>query len=435
MKELKGTKTEKKLMTLLLVMLALVSCKDEGDVVYMLPERKPIVLSAEQKQMRDNNNEFAWRLFQTMQEQQGDTSTVLSPISVTYMLGMLNAGAAGTTRDEITATLGFGSDPTAVNEFCKKMIEGAPNVDPAATVKIANCINVNSAKGLSLLKQYVNDMKDYYSAQIEALDFTKSSSLEKINKWCSKNTDGMIPSILDEINPDAAMYLLNAIYFKATWTEKFDPKDTRDMDFTMPNGSADKRKMMHRKALAAYGKNDLCEMLCLPYGSNGYSMYVLLPVEGKTVDDVIQGLSADAVQQQLFVMDPHEVDILMPRFTTSSETMLDKVLPAMGMIRAFNPYYAEFPNMAQVAYGFDEDPNMELNRNLYVSMIKQKAKIEVNEEGTKASAVTIAEMGFTAAPPPPQYQQVDFHATRPFVYYIVETSTRSIFFMGTYCGE
>ena len=115
--------------------------------------------------------------------------------------------------------------------------------------------------------------------------------------------------------------------------------------------------------------------------------------------------------------------------------MLDKVLPAMGMIRAFNPYYAEFPNMAQVAYGFADDPNMEFNRNLYVSMMKQKAKIEVNEEGTKASAVTIAQMGESAAPPPPQYQQVDFHATRPFVYYIVENSTRSIFFIGTYCGE
>ena len=415
----------------------LTSCSDNGeDVVDMLPKLRPISLTVEQQQMRDNNNEFACRLFRTINEQKdGNGSIIVSPISVTYMLGMLNTGADGQTRQQITDVLGLGSSVQEINEYCKKMIDEAPLVDPSVTVQIANCIDVNSALGLTLVPRFKTDMQNYYDAQIEALDFNKSSSLDKINSWCKKNTDGMIPTILDELNADATMYLLNAIYFKATWTEKFDPKDTRDMDFTMPNGSADKRKMMHRKALAAYGKNDLCEMLCLPYGSNGYSMYVLLPVEGKTVDDVIQGLSADAVQQQLFVMDPHEVDILMPRFTTSSETMLDKVLPAMGMIRAFNPYYAEFPNMAQVAYGFDEDPNMELNRNLYVSMIKQKAKIEVNEEGTKASAVTIAEMGFTAAPPPPQYQQVDFHATRPFVYYIVETSTRSIFFMGTYCGE
>jgi serpin B len=102
--------------------------------------------------------------------------------------------------------------------------------------------------------------------------------------------------------------------------------------------------------------------------------------------------------------------------------MLNEVLSAMGMPLAFNPQYAEFPNMAQ-------------GKNLFVSMMKQKAKIEVNEDGTKASAVTISQMGETAPPPAPQYLQVDFHATRPFVYYIVETSTRSIFFMGTYCGE
>ena len=403
----------------------LTACSDDnGEVmVDMLPKLRPITLTVEQQQMRDNNNEFACRLFHTINEQKGgDSSVIVSPISVTYMLGMLNTGADGQTRQQITDVLGLGNSVQEINEYCKKMIDEAPLVDPSVTVQIANCINVNSALGLTLVPQFKTDMQNYYNAQVEALDFNKSSSLDKINNWCKNNTDGMIPTILDKLNSSAAMYLLNAIYFKATWTEKFDPKDTRDMDFTMPDGSTRQHKMMHRKALAAYDKNDLCEMLYLPYGSNGYGMYVLLPVEGKTVDDVIQSLSADGVQQQLLDMEPHEVDILMPRFTTSSETMLDRVLPAMGMPLAFNPFYAEFPNMAQGA-------------NLYVSMMKQKAKIEVNEEGTKASAVTIAEMGFATAPPPPHYQQVDFHATRPFVYYIIESGTRSIFFMGTYCGS
>ena len=402
----------------------LTACSDNGEeVVDMLPKLRPITLTAEQQQMRDNNNEFACRLFRTINEQkEGNGSLIVSPISVTYMLGMLNTGADGQTRQQIADVLGLGSSVMEINEYCKKMIDEAPRVDPSVTVQIANCIDVNSALGITLVPQFKTDMQNYYNAQIEALDFGKSSSLDKINSWCKKNTDGMIPSILDRLSPNAAMCLLNAIYFKATWTEKFDPKDTRDMDFTMPDGSTSQHKMMHRKALAAYDKNDLCEMLYLPYGSNGYGMYVLLPVEGKTVDDVIQGLSAEVVQEQLFEMGPHEVDILMPRFTTSNETMLNEVLSAMGMPRAFNPQYAEFPNMAQ-------------GKNLFVSMMKQKAKIEVNEDGTKASAVTISQMGETAPPPAPQYLQVDFHATRPFVYYIIESSTRSIFFMGCYCGE
>ena len=411
----------KKLMALLLVLLALTACKDDGEVVYMLPEKKPIQLSAEQKQMRDNNNEFAWRLFQTMQEQKGEVSTVLSPISVTYMLGMLNAGAAGTTRDEITATLGFGSDPTAVNEFCKKMIEGAPNVDPAATVKIANCINVNSAMGLSLLKQYVNDMKNYYSAQIEALDFTKSSTLEKINKWCSKNTAGMIPSILDELNPNAAMCLLNAIYFNADWKEKFDKNDTRNSSFTLPDGSIVTRELMHRKAIAQGCESELCSMLRIPFGSGGYSMYVMLPAEGKTTGDLIREMSQQELTDHLDVIDmtPHEVDILMPRFEIVSDIDLIDVLEPMGIKSAFTTS-ADFSNMS--------------NASLYVSMMKQKAKIEVNEDGAKASAVTVSMMGATS-PGPQLYEKAEFHATRPFLYFILEESTRSIFFIGAYCGN
>ena len=230
----------------------------------------------------------------------------------------------------------------------------------------------------------------------------------------------MIPEILDEVKSNAAMYLLNAIYYRATWTEKFDPKDTRDMNFTLTGGTTASHKMMHRKALALYGQNDVCQTLWLPYGSGGYAMFVLLPNEGKTVDDVIQSLSAQGIENQLNRMDTHEVDILMPRFTTSSETKLEQALSSMGMPLAFDPYNAQFPHMAQ-------------GHSLYVSMMKQKARIEVNEEGTKAAAVTIAEMNM-AAPEPRQYEKVDFHATRPFVYYIMEMSTRTVFFMGTYRG-
>ena len=411
----------KKLMTLLLALLALTACKEDGDVVYMLPETKPIQLSAEQKQMRDNNNEFAWRLFQTMQEQKGDTSTVISPIGVTYMLGMLNTGAAGATRDEIIATLGFGSDPTAVNEYCKKMIEGAPNVDPAATVRIANCIDVNSAKGLSLLGAFVNDMKNYYNAQIDALDFTKSSTLDIINKWCSKNTDGMIPSILDKINPYAAMYLLNAIYFNADWKEKFDKNDTRSSSFTLPDGSVVTRDLMHRKAIAQGCESELCSMLRIPFGSGGYSMYIMLPAEGMSTSDLISDMSQQALSDHLnAIMTPHEVDILMPRFEIVSDIDLKRVLEPMGIQSAFTPD-ADFSNMS--------------NRSLYVTMMKQKAKIEVDEDGAKASAVTISEMGRVISPGPQQYEKAEFHANRPFLYFILEESTRSIFFIGTYCGN
>ena len=411
--------------SVMLLMLFTACDKSDDDVVYMLPKTKPISLTEGQEQMRDNNNDFACRLFRTIEEmKQKDGSTVLSPISVTYLLGMLNSGAEGETRQQITHVLRLANSVQEINEYCKTMIEEAPNVDPSVTVKIANCIDVNSAMGISLIPQYKADMQNYYQAHIDALDFTKDSSLDIINNWCSTHTDGMIPNILskDEFNPIATMYLLNAVYFKATWTENFDPKDSRNRDFTQADGHATKLTFMHRKALAKYGHNDLCSMLCLPYGSQGYSMYVMLPNENKTIEDVINSLSAQALIDNLYSMYAHEVDILMPRFTTSSETKLENILSTMGMPRAFDSNLAEFPNMAQ-------------GQNLYVAMMKQKTKIEVNEEGTKAAAVSIAEMEKSLSPNPDQLEKEDFHATRPFVYLIMEESTRSIFFMGTYCGD
>ena len=159
-------KTTKKLITLLLTLLALTSCNSDEDVTIgedevaqMLCSAVPSQLTEAQKQMRDNNNEFAWQLFQTIQKtKDNDGSNVLSPLSVTYLLGMMDAGAAGSTREEITAVLGFGDDVMAANEYSKTMLDGAASVDPAATVKIANCIDVNSSMGFTLLQQYVDDI-------------------------------------------------------------------------------------------------------------------------------------------------------------------------------------------------------------------------------------------------------------------------------------
>ena len=385
------------------------------------PVKRDITLTGSQRLMIDKNNDFACNLFRTISEQKhGESSTLVSPISVSYMLGMLNDGADGETYLQISNVLGMGGSVEEMNKYFKKMIDEAPRVDTKVTVKIANSINVNSAQGISLVPQYEADMRKYYNAQVDALDFSDGESLRHINNWCNDNTYGLIPKILDRLEPSAAMYLLNAVYFKASWTNKFNSNATRDLTFTKQDGSTVTLKMMHLKTRVSYGEDNLCKMLCLPSGSGGYSMYVLLPKQGHTIGDIIQSLTARKLKQiKMHTTASHEVDILMPRFTTTNETNLKDVLSSMGMPRVFDSYSAQFSNMAN---GGDD---------LYVSMMKQKAKIIVDEEGTKAAAVTVAEMrnrssissGYT------------FHATHPFVYYIVEGSTGTIFFMGTYCGD
>ena len=372
-----------------------------------------------QGKMPDNNNDFACKLFRTINEQKKG-STIVSPISVSYLLGMLNEGADGETRRQITDVLGLGGSVQEINEYFKKMMHEAQSVDPSVTLKSANCIYFKL--GMRINPLFKADMQNYYDANVEAINFNSSNIVNKINSWSKAHTDGMIPKLLkkDELKPRAVMYLLNAIYFKATWTDQFDPWNTRDLDFITLDGKTVKRPMMNRRGVATYGKNELCKMLCLPYGNKAYSMVVLLPNEGKTTDDIIRDLSAQKLKQWKSQMRTEEVDVLMPRFTTESETRLKDILSSMGMPRAFKRDTAEFPNMIQ-------KPKVAL----YVSMMKQKAKIEVNEEGTKAAAVTVAEMDICIGMHYYEY----FYATRPFVYYIVENSTGAIYFMGTYCFD
>ena len=379
---------------------------------------KDIRLTESQRKMCDNSNDFACNLLRTIYKQKKDNrSIIMSPISVSYVLGMLNEGADGETRQQITDVLGLDASVEEINEYFKKMVDEVSKVDKTVTIKTANYIGVKS--GISLIPQYKADMQQYYDAQIDAL------SIDKINNWCDTHTDGMIPQIIEELDPNTVMCLLNAICFKASWTHNFDPEKTRNINFTKRNGKTVKRKMMHRQLNAAYGKNNLCKMLRLPYGCNSYSMYVLLPNKGKTVDDIIRNLSAEKLEQQRKRdMSFHEVDILLPRFTTESKIGLVDVLSAMGMPLAFGRS-AEFPNMAQGHKG-----------DLYVSMMMQKAKIEVEEEGTKAAAVTIALMATKSAVLIEEEPKiVEFHAKRPFVYYIIENNTGTIIFMGTYCGD
>lgn len=373
-----------------------------------------------QDELLDNNNDFACNLFRTINKNRkpSDGSIVVSPISVSYVLGMLNEGASGKTRQQITNVLGLNGSAQQINEYFKTMIHKVSRADSNVTVQLANCIDVNSAMGISLIPQYKADMQQYYDAQIDALDFTKNSSLDKINNWCNKHTGGIIPIAVDRLEPDAVMYLLNAIYFKANWTEEFSPKDTRYMNFTKQNGTAVKHKMMYRQTRTLYGKNEICQMLYLPYGNKDFGMYILLPVKGKTTADIIQRLSAQRLKQQLNGMKDENVDILIPRFSTSSETTLNHVLSAMGMPLAFTSR-AELTNMAQG------------EKDLYVSLIEQRTIIEVNEKGTEGAARTL----LRALKGDESPKIVDFHVTRPFVYLIIEKHSGAIFFMGTYCGE
>lgn len=387
----------------------LVASREDG-----LMDDNYLILSDAQRDIIENNNAFALNLFSQMK---GFDSKVVSPMSVSYLMGMLANGADGQTRQEIMKAIGCDKVSLRdLNEFYQMLITHANHFDKATTINIADYIALNCR--YQLKDGFASTMQNYYKAGVESLDFSKASTLKRINRWCSDHTDGMIPKIIEQVDADAVSYIMNAIYFNGTWTDKFDTRQTKLENFQGYTRDIKKTQMMHRNGKYQYMDNADFAAVNLPYGNGSYSMTVILPNRGKSIDDVMAGLDAKKVGELRRSMDECVVDLKLPRFTISQETSLNDIISKLGAPTMFTSG-ADFSNFA--------------SGNLSISKMLQKAKIEVSEEGTKASAVTMAMVAMTALRPEPR--KVEFHANRPFIYMITEHSTGAILFMGQYTGS
>ena len=380
----------------------------------------PIQLTRAEGELVTGSNEFAFNLFRQVTQQEGeDKSLLLSPVSITYALGMLNNGAAGETRQQINNVLGFGEQGAGgINDFCRKMLSSAPKLDKLTKVAIANTIFTN--KDYTLKPAFVKTAADYYDATPQSRDFSDGKTMDVINQWASDHTEKMIQEVLNEdtFDPRAVSYLLNAIYFKGAWSHKFSKGDTRDEPF---EGVEQKVPMMWQKQDLTYAEDDLCQMVSLPYGNHAYSMTVLLPREGHTVGEVLATLDAESWRRYHYGMQTAEVDLKLPRFETKTYVGLNEVMSALGMPRAFIDGEAEFPEFCNVP--------------TFIGLMKQCARIKLNEEGTEAAAVTVIGGLNATAFEPSSPKPVQLHATRPFLYVISEQSTGTIFFIGIYTGR
>ena len=384
-----------------------VSCKDFSFSVSDFNAPKEIELAEGEQELINSNNDFAFNLFR---KARGDKSKILSPLSITFALGMLNNGADGETLKEINQTLGFGeAGADAINAFCQKMLKESNTLDEKTKALIANTIFMNEGMGYHLQEGFMDKVNTYYDAQPQNRNFADGETMDVINQWASDHTMGMIPEVLkeDSFHPDAVSYLLNALYFKGMWSNPFRKDMTQNESF----GGGDEVPMMHnfREGLL-YAENNLYQAVRLPYGNGAYRMDVFLPREDKTVGEVLETLSGDNWQPEY---ENTDVDLKLPRFETDTNQDLVGVMASLGMPKAFS-IEAEFPYFC--------------NGNPYIGQMFQVAKIKLDEEGTEAAAVTVIEM--TESIP----QRADFHANRPFLYIISEQSTGAIFFIGQFTG-
>lgn len=392
---------------------------------------RSISLTDSQKEAVIRNNDFTFNFYRALSKTDGlkGKSNVVSPLSLTYVLGMLNAGATGQTSSEILKLLGYeDNDGQSLNELCKELIDNAPNVDESVKLRLADLVATASNRSITLTDDFSKTVKNYYDGETTSLDFTSQSAVDFINGWCSEKTEGMIPSIVNKDDlTSSLLVLLNTVYFNAPWTHPFDKAETKDMEFTREDGVKVNLPMMHRKDAVYVGYEDAYQVLGLSYGEGQrWTMYILLPHEGKSIDDVLTGLSARRLEEFAKFTSKYvergesiPIDVLLPRFKSESSNLLNDVIAGMGAPSMFKPMNG-FTGMSPQA------------KDLFVGLIKQNAGIEVSEAGTEAAAATIAVMytsnGIHSSAP-------TFHADHPFVYLIQEASSGAVFFIGTYQGE
>ena len=392
-----------------------VSCgQGEADDIITDNPYKKLELSTKSAELARRSNEFAFNYIKRI-DATTDGNYVVSPMSMQFLLGLLLNGAQGETADEITSVLGYGEgEKEAVNEFCLSVLQQLPGLDKQTRLSIANAIVVNQK--YHLLGSYEQSVAHYYNAEVSRLDFTSGPSAARtINKWCSDRTQGLIPKIVESVSPEDVAYLINAMYFKSRWWEKFPASKTGREGFTRADGSKTSVKMMKRTGDMLYNENNDYRAVRLHFGNGAYSMYFILPVPGKSLGDVCAALTPDGWAEFSRNMHLHPTEVWIPRFETKFHIRANDILQSLGMSSAFAGS-ADFSAM--------------LDAGVSVSYVQQDAAISVDEEGAEVAVVSYAGM-YTA--PAPQ-ETVVFHADQPFLYLIVEGSTGAIIFAGRYAG-
>ncbi|MCX2741428.1 serpin family protein [Pontibacter anaerobius] len=383
------------------------ACQPE-DVEDNTPNVRP--LSVQEQKTIESSNDFAFRSFAKLSEEEDD-NVFISPLSISMALTMTYNGADGTTKEAMRQTLGFDlASDEDINKSYKELAALLKGIDKKVVFTSANSLWHN--KDYTLRTPFVELNKTYFDATVQGLNFSSPAAKDQMNNWVKEKTSGKITSIIEETSANDVLFLLNAIYFKGTWTYKFDKSLTKPGAFFLEDGSTVTHDFMWLKKGKYLSYEDASKRIIdLPYGNEQFSMTLVIPTGQHKVQDVVQELSAVNLKTWLASADTSGHELLMPKFKLEYKEKLNDMLTQLGMGVAFTGN-ADFSRM------------VEGNPGLAISKVMHKTFVEVNEEGTEAAAVTSVGIEVTSANPSP------YRIDRPFIFMIREKSSNAILFIG-----
>ena len=397
----------KNTISLFLALLLFASCNKQNTIDNP-PNSDPLLKSA----IVEKNNSFSIDIFKELiNNEDTEKNIFISPLSMYYALSMAGTGAANETRAEFVKLLGW--ENKTENEILKSMKGLYNDLMPhqsGISFEIAN--SLWQKQGAAIKESYKNLAREYFDAEVRELDFASPEAVDVINSWIEVKTNNKIKDMLDIIPPDAFMYLINAVYFKANWKYQFEEDNNIEDIFTQTNGTAGDVTYMRQNTNLQYLSNSLFTSVKLPYTDSNYYMAVFVPNQNIGVNELTAAITANKWKEWNNEYTIREVTVTLPKFKYSFGTRnINKELKSLGLVKAYSNE-ADFSNITDI--------------QIYINRVLHKAFIEVNESGSEAAAATIVEVNYISADEPLYY----INANKPFVFAICHEPTNSILFIG-----
>ncbi|MEK3886433.1 serpin family protein [Bacillus sp. FSL K6-3431] len=366
------------------------------------------------KKIVASNNELGFKLLGKVGADEND-NTFISPTSLLMALSMVYNGADGVTKEEIAKTIqADGIDVNELNKANLSLVTKLQKDSDQIHLNVANSIWLN--ENFHFQNDFAQHNKDYFNAELQEIDISDSKSPKTINDWVKKSTNEKIDEVVESpLDPNLVAMIINAIYFKGAWTYEFDKSKTENRTFQLADGTKKDVPLMTLTKELDYIENENFQAVTLPYGDGEMSMKVFLPKENSSLDEFKKSLTNENWKKWNSDFHKKEGTIIIPKFKLEYEVLLSESLKSFGMIKAFAKD-ADFTKMIK-----EKDP-------LWISEIKQKTFVDVNEKGTEAAAVTSIEMRTTSiSVDEPFHMEVN----RPFFLAITDDETDTILFMGS----
>lgn len=357
-------------------------------------------------------NKFGIKLFNNILKKDKDKNIFLSPFSVNTALAMTYNGSDGTTKEAMEKTLELnGLSFEEINKSYRALLNSVAQNQGKVKIDIANSLWLR--KGEKLKDQFLKDSENTFDAKVTELDFASKEAPKVINDWVSSKTNNKINEMIKQIDPATFLYLINAIYFKGDWSKSFDKALTVEGDFYITDTKTKKLPMMNKTENLKFVEGEKFRAVSIPYGKDEAFLNVFLPKDGSSLDDFYKEMSEENHKTWLSSMESKEVNLKFPKFKLEYESKLNESLIDIGMGIAFNN--GGSANFSKLSEGGG-----------FISEVKHKSFIEVNEEGTEAAAATSVAISKSASP---INMKVNFKVDKPFFFTITDT-TNSILFMG-----